>query len=636
MSGPILLEVAHVEVPLMEWGMSGEEVLGGPGRATLIVQSRDNSWDPQAHWDVRISIRSNGWVLFRGEIITPHAVLPVGFPWTRWVLDCADYNDEIPQRKVGALDGQTWVDVDGFGSFVNVDPYANTLSDDRTTIQALFDHYFRVDGQAADTDAYVGTYLSNIDPPVYWTYTDLQAALEDLASLISVNVQDWLDPDLKFHHQAIPAWQDLAQEFVSSDPSFEAPLARMLPEFLVGTLGTAPVDISDVAGTPGAIGCRELSFTFDGSAMPEQVYVKGGTGYVYNNGIQQFTPTVGGDTALPPAGQYVLTFNAPTLVFSRHSTGYIAEPGTVFGSAGMQVYVNPVVVPIDPVHLTGGHFWEMKTGAMPGWLVSAHSNELGYGDITVTAVPTVIPPGPPPPPPAPTIGIGGSGWTGEATQDPNKRQAYFDAPVSVTAAQRDSIGGQIQYRGSRPTVRGSFKVGGVDPITKLPLAGADGWRVGQLVRIQDARLPAVLNGRYFVIQRVGATLIPGNDVREYTIDWGDGPVSRYSAQKRDRESNPPPVVGVLVTVEDVGPEPGTSQKVTGQLINPAGLPWPIPGKTVDWSLEVLDLNGNIIGGQGALSPIASITDQAGKAYTTLTAGDQLGLTYIVFANVAVV
>lgn len=632
---PILLEINHAEVSFMEWGMSCEEVLGGTGRATLIVQDKTNSWEPQAHWDVKVSVRSNGWVLFRGEIIFPHADLPVGFPWTRWVLDCADYNDEMPQRKVGALDGVNWVDADASGTYVNIDTNAQSSGDDKSTVQALIAAYIRVDGQALETSTYVNSYVS-VDPPIYWEYTDLQSALEELASEVTVNVQFWIDPDLYFHWQAIPAWQDLAQEAVAIELGLEAPMARMLPEASLGSLGISPLSLSSVRGlTSETVGCRDLQFAFDGTSMPQQVYVKGGTGYVYNNGVGQYStvPAPTGPTPVFP-GKYEINFNATTLVYSRNSQGFIQLPGVPFTPSPSTVfYGNPQVIPFDPVHQTGGSFYNMKTGPYAGYLVSFWTNSLGYGDVTVALAGAASFCAPPPAPPAPALGTSGSGWANEITQDPNMRQAYFEAPMSTSRALRDSFGAQVLYRGSRPTLRGSCKVGGYDEDGNIH-EGADGWRVGQLVQITDERLPASLNGRFFVIQRVQSKLIATTDVREYTLDWGDGPVSRFSAQKRERPSTPPPTIGVLVTEEDVAPAPLSSQKITGQLINKAGLPWAIADKTVNWELLVLDSGGNVCD-QGSLSPMTSTTDRNGTAYTTLTAGAGLGLTYFVYATVPV-
>lgn len=79
-----------------------------------------------------------------------------------------------------------------------------------------------------------------------------------------------------------------------------------------------------------------------------------------------------------------VTFNAPTKIWSRTSEGIISYPSTVTAAVGGPFIVNPIIVPFDPIHETGGSFWRLTEGPNVGFLVSAHSNSLGYGDITIT------------------------------------------------------------------------------------------------------------------------------------------------------------------------------------------------------------------------------------------------------------
>jgi hypothetical protein len=603
----------------MEWSLSCEEILGGVGRATLTVQDRTNSWEPATHDDIKVIIAATGWVIFRGEVVSEPVELPVGMPWRRWGMECSDYNNQLPLRLVGAIDGTVWMDADGFGDYIAVDAWANSTGSDRQTIQTLFDHYIRIRGSSIETSEFVGEYLVDL-ATVYWMYSTLQSALEELASFVSQNLQFWLDPDLKFHWQTIPAWQDLAQDAaaVLADAT-QAPLARMVPELQTTQIVVAGQGVWMDGGPPGTISGRKLRFTYDGADQPEQAYIRGGTGFVYNNGVDPIAEIPIEPTPAYP-GHYLLTFNAPTLVYSRHTTGYINLPGEEFGSPGMQVYVNPTLVPIDPVRLTGGGFWNMKTGAKVGWLVSRSTNRLGYGDITVVALDTT-PHDPAAPPGPPVIGIGGSGWSQSVVQDPNKRQVYVEAPQSTTHAERDSIGDQVLYRGRYPTLRGTVTVSGVD-----------GWRVGQLMQLVDARLPAALNGRYFVIQRVATRLLPGTDLREYDLDWGDGPVARSTQQAREKPGTPPPMTQIIVLPQDVTPKPETTQVVVGQLASMSGAPWAIPNKVVNWTLIALDSNNALVTGQGFLDPLTSTTDSAGKARTVLTTGARTDVTYFVFAD----
>jgi len=624
MSGPIDLYINHVLISRMEWSMSAEEVLGGTGRCTIRVQDRNNSYEPKCHWDVKAVIASSGFVLFRGEIINEPEELPVGMPWRVWALDCADYNNELPQRLVGAFDGRTWEDADGLGVYVNVDHYANSLKTDKKTVKRLLDHYIRVDGEALETDTYVFKYLDDF-ATIYWAYTDLQSALEDLASQIVENLQFWIDPDLKFHWQTIPEWQELLQDTlaIAADDTLSQ-LAGMMPEGMQD-LDFAPFYISDDPDdtSPDKIGGRDLKFNFDGSNMPQQIYVRGSTGFVYNAG--KINPA--GDTkVINPEGygykaseKYQITFNETTKIWSRDDDGYIELAFDTIAASGPFDVVF-IQVPWNEARHKGGHFWKMTSGPKKGWLVDNDTNYFGYGDITVERLIATKT--------DPKIGVGGSGWVKDVVQDPNKRQAYLEAPISSSQKIRDAVGGQALYRAKFPTLRGSITVGSPDET-------ADGWRVGQVVKIIDARLPDALNGRYFVIQRVQAKLISGTDVREYTLDWGDGPTSRWSmhAKMKPIGKLPPPATQIIIHAFDLSPGPNSEQVITGQLANHAGGPWHIAGKVVKWTLEAYTSAGVRTTG-GSLHPKVSITDQHGRARTTLKTGPEAGRVYFVFADVA--
>ena len=79
-----------------------------------------------------------------------------------------------------------------------------------------------------------------------------------------------------------------------------------------------------------------------------------------------------------------LTFNATTFLWTRTTQGIIKYPHTVTAPPSGPFLVEATNVPFDPIHETGGYFYELKEGPHPGYLVSASSNSLGYGDITVT------------------------------------------------------------------------------------------------------------------------------------------------------------------------------------------------------------------------------------------------------------
>jgi hypothetical protein len=626
-TGPTQLLINGVEIEGAEWDMTFEEVLGGVGRASLNIQDRLGTWAPESHMPVVAKIRSTGWNLYQGELLTPQFTLKPGEPWITWGLSAQDDNAQLPLRKVGAFNGKVWVDPSGFGIYVNIDPYGATLDTDKLTVQALFDHYVRIQGQAVNTTDFVNEYLNEL-ASIEWQYADVKKALEDMAALIQENLQFWIDPDRKFHWVTIPPWYDLLQENVAiaEAPESESGMALMAPEATVGDtdLQFAPYNAVDIAHDPeeGTIGFSNLSFQADGGEMPEQVYVKGSTGYVYNqqpDATSESKVTVHSPTS-GDADRYELRFLESTKIWHTDGTGYVSVSYDM-ASAGGPYEVKWVKVAWNEARNKGGNYWKLLNGPYAGKLVDDNTNTLnGYGEIRVQKVVASSVPG------AALVGVGGSGWTNEVTQDPNKRQVYLEAPISDTRSKRDSIGRQALYRGKYPTVRGSVDV-----------YGLDGWRVGQALKITDARLPAKYNNRYYVIQKVASKLLPGNDLRSYRLDFGDGPKSRYSMQKKPGDITwPPPFAYIEISAFDLTPGPNNTQRIKGQLKAPDGTAWRIAGRTVNWSFRCYNSNGVLQSDQGSIPPLVSVTDKYGAAYTKLTTGPGTGLVYYVFADVKAV
>jgi hypothetical protein len=63
-----------------------------------------------------------------------------------------------------------------------------------------------------------------------------------------------------------------------------------------------------------------------------------------------------------------LRFAGQTTIYARTTAGYIGAH-KVFGSPGLIVRANEILVPRDPARGTGGSFWRMTSGAAIGWLV---------------------------------------------------------------------------------------------------------------------------------------------------------------------------------------------------------------------------------------------------------------------------
>lgn len=92
---------------------------------------------------------------------------------------------------------------------------------------------------------------------------------------------------------------------------------------------------------------------------------------------------MGGATGAP--AKNLLTFNATTTTWQQSATTSIVSPypSVTSAPAGGPWAVEPVVIPFDPVHQTGGSFWKLIEGPNAGQFVSYWSNSLGYGNITV-------------------------------------------------------------------------------------------------------------------------------------------------------------------------------------------------------------------------------------------------------------
>jgi hypothetical protein len=96
---------------------------------------------------------------------------------------------------------------------------------------------------------------------------------------------------------------------------------------------------------------------------------------------------------------------------------------------------------------------------------------------------------------------------------------------------------------------------------------------------------------------------------------------------------PPPATQIEIRVFDLSPGPNSEQVVIAQLINASGGPWHIAGKIVKWTLEAYTSAGVRTTG-GSLTPKVSITDQHGRARTTLKTGPNDGRTYYIYADIA--
>jgi len=221
----------------------------------------------------------------------------------------------------------------------------------------------------------------------------------------------------------------------------------------------------------------------------------------------------------------------------------------------------------------------------------------------------------------------GTGWDSGGShnrQHTDFRQVSIDAQA-VTAAQRSSVSKAYVNYARRARIRGSITVGKEDE-------AVDGWRVGQYVTIKDDRLPAGLNNHQFVIQRVQGKLKAGWDWREYTLEFGDFPIARFSQKYRTTPQRLPsarlPSSRHLVELPTHHLLPSTSYTLYSQMVDHSGKPLRMSGVPVTWALSVTDSTGAPVS-TGSLAPINSpcVTDQHGRTAATLTTGSGTGLHY---------
>jgi hypothetical protein len=217
----------------------------------------------------------------------------------------------------------------------------------------------------------------------------------------------------------------------------------------------------------------------------------------------------------------------------------------------------------------------------------------------------------------------GTGFPDRQTQDPTKRQLLVDAQA-ITEAQKDSVARHYMKFATRARVRGSIKVGTPDDVV-------DSWRVGQMLKVVDARLPASLNGRSWPIQRVAGELKAGNDFRVYTLEFGDAPIDRFFQKYRatpglHHRARHLPARKHHIYMPTHHLRPSTTYTLQSQMVDEANRPVRQAGVPVVWSLEVRDRAGVNVGG-GSITAITSATDKHGRTSATLVTSSSTDVHY---------
>jgi hypothetical protein len=218
----------------------------------------------------------------------------------------------------------------------------------------------------------------------------------------------------------------------------------------------------------------------------------------------------------------------------------------------------------------------------------------------------------------------GTGWSMNHSNQPHFRQVLVDGQA-ITNAEREALSASLVNYARRARVRGSVKVG-------QPDEAVDGWRCGQMLTITDARLPATLNGRSFPIQRVSGSLKAGNDFREYTIEFGDFPIARFSQKYRAT----PQRIGTArlpskehtIHLPSAVLLPSLTYTVYSQMVDRSKKPVRMSGVPVLWDLTVTDASDATVG-TGTITAINTpcVTDSHGRTAATLVTGATAGLHY---------
>jgi len=262
-----------------DWEATIEESLGSPDSVTLKLQDRFGG-SPLPFSDVNggggfnleradvlIELVGQALPVFHGRVSSLDGDLPVGMPYPRYELPCADYTEEIyTQRLVGYPDGYNWL-INPDGSRSPIDPYSYPSTGDDIQVKSALQLYSNP-RFAIDTTGFVGHHHSNYYGDLF-TSTDIRGILEIYAGLTDTdeNIQYWFDTAYRFHWVVLPRWYE-----TPTDPLLEP----------------APRDLNnDTPDGTTSIGFRNLKWKFDysqGIGSNGQYYINGGLGFDYNEG----------------------------------------------------------------------------------------------------------------------------------------------------------------------------------------------------------------------------------------------------------------------------------------------------------------------------------------------------------------
>jgi hypothetical protein len=226
----------------------------------------------------------------------------------------------------------------------------------------------------------------------------------------------------------------------------------------------------------------------------------------------------------------------------------------------------------------------------------------------------------------------GTGWAhGSVSLGRRRARHVLVDAQAVTTTARNAIAGHYERYGERARIKGSVTVAG------RPDEMIDGWRVGQQLTVIDARLPDALNNRKWPIQRVAGRLVPGQNLRKYTLEFGDAPIERFSQKFQQVPHRIRPAHHPAREHQVIFPtsnlRPSTTYLLRSQLVDHAKRPLRQGGVPVTWSLTVLSAAGAPVS-TGSLAPNRTTTNRHGETTADLTTGAATELHYKVTCRTA--
>lgn len=200
----------------------------------------------------------------------------------RWIdITGVDYSRTLDERQVGVPDGGFSIGSDNAGNLNSVDNDAHSWDNDKVSIAEWFSAY--VAGPIVwDVDTFVTEYISGLGATPFYPRGTMRQALDQLAGFVGPTLHWFLRP---FTDHVAIIWIKFPVDSDGHIPDDD------------DTLDEAPFGIDEDPDDVTTFDPDSIEPEFDGSNMPESVYIDGKTGFVFG-GTQTVTLPIGasGDT----------------------------------------------------------------------------------------------------------------------------------------------------------------------------------------------------------------------------------------------------------------------------------------------------------------------------------------------------